>query len=135
MAQICGELQREKFVKSITFDDQRVNNNRVAIPVGDEEIDDDIIEPPELNIDDIDVDESDNEDDEEIDDFIRLWFEGLDEEDINEDSISNDEINESLNELLNTQIHPADNNDAKWDLTTLFKSQLVAPSFFSNMSL
>jgi len=135
MAQIRGELQREKFVKSITFDDQRVNNNRVAIPIGDEEIDDDIIEPPELNIDDIDVDESDNEDDEEIDDFIRLWFEGLDEEDINEDSISNDEINESLNELLNTQIHPADNNDAKWDLTTLFKSQLVAPSFFSNMSL
>jgi len=135
MVQIRGELQREKFVKSITFDDQRVNNNRVAIPIGDEEIDDDIIEPPELNIDDIDVDESDNEDDEEIDDFIRLWFEGLDEEDINEDSISNDEINESLNELLNTQIHPADNNDAKWDLTTLFKSQLVAPSFFSNMSL
>jgi len=135
MAQIRGELQREKFVKSITFDDQQVNNNRVAIPIGDEEIDDDIIEPPELNIDDIDVDESDNEDDEEIDDFIRLWFEGLDEEDINEDSISNDEINESLNELLNTQIHPADNNDAKWDLTTLFKSQLVAPSFFSNMSL
>jgi|SRR5438034_6907371 len=135
MAQIRGELQREKFVKSITFDDQRVNNNRVAIPIGDEEIDNDIIEPPELNIDDIDVDESDNEDDEEIDDFIRLWFEGLDEEDINEDSISNDEINESLNELLNTQIHPADNNDAKWDLTTLFKSQLVAPSFFSNMSL
>ena len=136
MAQIHGELQREKFVKSITFDDQRVNNNRVAIPVGDEEIDDDIIEPQELNINDIDIDdESDNEDDEEIDDFIRLWFEGLDEEDINEDSISNDEINESLNELLNTQIHPADNNDAKWDLTTLFKSQLVAPSFFSNMSL
>ncbi|GET02159.1 hypothetical protein RCL_jg15761.t1 [Rhizophagus clarus] len=27
------------------------------------------------------------------------------------------------------------NNDAKWDLTTLFKSQLVAPSFFSSMSL
>ena len=72
MAQIRGELQREKFVKSITFDDQRVNNNRVAIPIGDEEIDDDIIEPPELNIDDIDVDESDNEDDEEIDDFITL---------------------------------------------------------------
>src|SRR5437016_3953566 len=124
MAQICGELQREKFVKSITFDDQRVNNNRVAIPVGNEEIDDDIIELQELNINDIDIDdESDNEDDEEIDEFIKLWFEGLDEEDIIEDNISDNEIEENLNELLNTQIHPADNNDAKWDLTTLFKSR------------
>jgi hypothetical protein len=140
MAQIRGELQREKFIKSISFDNQQINNNRVAVPVGDEEIDDAIMEPPELDVNDNDIgiesDSEHNEDNEELDEFIKLWFEGLDEEDINED-ISYDEIDEDsseLNELLNSNIHPADNNDVKWDLITLFKSQLVAPSFFSNMS-
>ncbi|PKY58293.1 hypothetical protein RhiirA4_429606 [Rhizophagus irregularis] len=134
MAQIHGELQREKFIKSIILDDQLVNNNRIAVPVGDEEIDESIMEPPELDVDDID-DKSDNGDDDEVDKFIKLWFEGLNEEDISEDDTPDNKINENLNELLSTQIHSADNNDAKWDLTTLFKSQLVAPSFFSNMSL
>ncbi|CAB4395903.1 unnamed protein product [Rhizophagus irregularis] len=134
MAQIRGELQREKFIKSIILDDQRVNNNRIAVPVGDEEIDDSIMKPPELDVDDID-DKSDNGNDDEVDEFIKLWFEGLNEKDISEDDTPDNEINENLNKLLSTQIHPADNNDAKWDLTTLFKSQLVAPSFFSNMSL
>lgn len=136
MAQIRGELQREKFIKSISFDNQQINNNRVAVPVGDEEIDDAIMEPPELDVNDNDIgiesDSEHNEDNEELDEFIKLWFEGLDEEDINED-ISYDEIDEDsseLNELLNSNIHPADNNDVKWDLITLFKSQLVAPSFF-----
>ncbi|CAG8791106.1 21915_t:CDS:2, partial [Gigaspora rosea] len=98
MAQIRGELQREKFIKSIRFDDQRVKNNRIAVPVGNEEIDNIMLEPPELD--------------------------GLDEEDISEDDISDNEIDINLNELLNIQIHPADNDNAKWDLTTLFKSQL-----------
>ncbi len=136
MAQIRGELQREKFIKSISFDNQQINNNRVAVPVGDEEIDNAIMEPPELDVNDNDIgiesDSEHNEDNEELDEFIKLWFEGLDEEDINED-ISYDEIDEDsseLNELLNSNIHPADNNDVKWDLITLFKSQLVAPSFF-----
>lgn len=136
MAQIRGELQREKFIKSISFDNQQINNNRVAVPVGDEEIDDAIMEPSELDVNDNDIgiesDSEHNEDNEELDEFIKLWFEGLDEEDINED-ISYDEIDEDsseLNELLNSNIHPADNNDVKWDLITLFKSQLVAPSFF-----
>ena len=140
MAQIRGELQREKFIKSISFDNQQINNNRVAVPVGDEEIDDAIMEPPELDVNDNDIgiesDSEHNENNEELDEFIKLWFEGLDEEDINED-ISYNEIDEDsfeLNELLNLNIHPADNNDVKWDLITLFKSQLVAPSFFSNMS-
>ena len=98
------------------------------------------MEPPELDVNDNDIgiesDSEHNEDNEELDEFIKLWFEGLDEEDINED-ISYDEIDEDsfeLNELFNSNIHPADNNDVKWDLITLFKSQLVAPSFFSNMS-
>ncbi|RIB21467.1 hypothetical protein C2G38_2034366 [Gigaspora rosea] len=129
MAQIRGELQREKFIKSIRFDDQRVKNNRIAVPVGNEEIDNIMLEPPELDVNDID-DEGDNEDNENMDDFIKLWFEGLDEEDISEDDISDNEIDKNLNELLNIQIHPADNDNAKWDLTTLFKSQLVAPNFF-----
>ncbi len=136
MAQIRGELQREKFIKSISFDNQQINNNRVAVPVGDEEIDDAIMEPSELDVNDNDIgiksDSEHNEDNEELDEFIKLQFEGLDEEDINED-ISYDEIDEDsseLNELLNSNIHPADNNDVKWDLITLFKSQLVAPSFF-----
>jgi len=136
MAQIRGELQREKFIKSISFDNQQINNNRVAVPVGDEEIDDAIMEPPELDVNNNDIgiesDSEHNEDNEELDEFIKLWFEGLDEEDINED-ISYDEIDEDsseLNELLNSNIHPADNNDVKWDLIILFKSQLVAPSFF-----
>jgi hypothetical protein len=132
MAQIRGELQREKFIKSISLDDQQVHNSRVAAPIGDEEIDDAIMEPPELEIDDNIDNESDNGgDNEEVDEFIRLWFEGLDEEDVNEDNFSNEDSSELLEELLNTQIHPADNNNAKWDLITLFKSQLVAPSFFS----
>ncbi|CAG8804455.1 30021_t:CDS:2 [Gigaspora margarita] len=80
-------------------------------------------------------DESDNEVNENIDNFIKLWFERLDKEDISEDNISDNEIDKNLNELLNIQIHPADNNNTKWDLTTLFKSQLVAPNFFSNMLL
>ncbi len=136
MAQIRGELQREKFIKSISFDNQQINNNRVAVPVGDEEIDDAIMEPSELDVNDNDIgiksDSEHNEDNEELDEFIKLWFEELDEEDINED-ISYDEIDEDsseLNELLNSNIHPADNNDVKWDLITLFKSQLVASSFF-----
>ncbi|CAB5217558.1 unnamed protein product [Rhizophagus irregularis] len=90
----------------------RVNNNRIAVPVGDEEIDDSILEPPELDVDDID-DKSDNGDNDEVDEFIKLWFEGLNEEDISENDTSDNEINENLNELLSTQIHPADNNDAK----------------------
>ena len=140
MVQIRDELQREKFIKSISFDNQQINNNRVAVPVGDEEIDDAIMEPPELDVNDNDIgiesDSEHNEDNEELDEFIKLWFEGLDEEDINED-ISYDEIDEDsseLNELFNSNIHPADNNNVKWDLITVFKSQLVAPSFFSNMS-
>ncbi|GBC09669.1 hypothetical protein RclHR1_09030001 [Rhizophagus clarus] len=73
MAQIRGEFQREKFVKSITFDNQQVNNNRVVLPIRNEEIDDAILEPPELNVDDIDIDDnSNNENDEEIDEFIKL---------------------------------------------------------------
>ncbi|CAG8806862.1 41608_t:CDS:1, partial [Gigaspora margarita] len=123
MVQICGELQREKFIKSIRVDDQQVKNNRVAVPVGDKEIDDIVLEPPELDVNNID-DESDNEDNKDIDDFIKLWFEKLDKEDISEDDISDNEIDNNLNELLNIQIHPADNDNAKWDLTTLFKSQL-----------
>ena len=90
------------------------------------------MEPPELEIDDNINNESDNgEDNEKVDKFIRLWFEGLDEEDVNEDNFSNEDSSELLEELLNTQIHPANNNNAKWNLITLFKSQLVAPSFFS----
>ncbi|PKY30866.1 hypothetical protein RhiirB3_392891 [Rhizophagus irregularis] len=81
MAQIRGELQREKFIK---------------IPVGDEEIDDSILEPPELDVDDID-DKSDNGDNDEVDEFIKLWFEGLNEEDISENDTSDNEINENLN--------------------------------------
>ncbi|GBB98940.1 hypothetical protein RclHR1_03370007 [Rhizophagus clarus] len=133
-----SELQREKFVKSITFDNQQVNNNRVALLIRDEEIDDAILESPELNVDNIDMDDnSDNENDKETDKFIKLWFEGLDEEDISnsEDNISDNKIDENLNKLLSTQIHLTDNNDAKWDLTTLFKSQLVVSSFFFSMSL
>ncbi len=119
MAQIRGELQREKFIKSISFDNQQINNNRVAVPVGDEEIDDAIMEPSELDVNDNDIgiesDSEHNEDNEELDEFIKLWFEGLDEEDINED-ISYDEIDKDsseLNELLNSNIHPADNNNVK----------------------
>ena len=141
MAQIRGELQREKFIKSISFDDQQINNTRIAVPIGNEEIDDIIMEPPELNIDDDDIDEeSDNESDNgnnnETDEFIKLWFERLNEEDTNVDDISDDEIDEDsseLNELLRRRIHPADNDDAKWDLTTLFKTELIAPNFFFNM--
>src|SRR6266511_306382 len=115
MAQIRGELQREKFIKSISFDNQQINNNRVAVPVGDEEIDNAIMEPPELDVNDNDIGiESDREHNE-------------DNEDISYDEI--DEDSSELNELLNSNIHPADNNDVKWDLITLFKSQLVAPSF------
>ncbi|CAG8746238.1 18595_t:CDS:2, partial [Rhizophagus irregularis] len=93
MAQIRGELQREKFIKSIILDDQ------IAVPVGDKEIDDSILEPPELDVDDID-DKSDNGDNDEVDEFIKLWFEGLNEEDISENDTSDNEINENLNELL-----------------------------------
>ncbi|CAG8741119.1 3526_t:CDS:2 [Gigaspora margarita] len=62
-SQIHGELQKEKFIK--------IKNNRVAVPVGDEEIDNIVLEPPELDVNNID-DESDNEDNENIDDFIKL---------------------------------------------------------------
>ena len=53
-----------------------------------------------------------------------------------DDDISDSEIDEDFlefNELLRRQIHSADNDDAKWDLLTLFKSELVVPSFFSDM--
>ena len=53
-----------------------------------------------------------------------------------DDDISDSEIDEDsleFNELLRRQIHPADNDDAKWDLLTLFKSELIVPSFFSDM--
>ncbi|GBC06082.1 hypothetical protein RclHR1_06610005 [Rhizophagus clarus] len=41
--------------------------------LGDEEINDAILEPPELNVDDIDIDDnSDNENDEETNEFIKL---------------------------------------------------------------
>ncbi|CAG8848053.1 25669_t:CDS:1, partial [Gigaspora margarita] len=112
MAQIRAKLQREKFIKSIRVDNQQIKNNRVAVPVGNEEIDDIVLEPPELDVNNID-NESDNEDNEDIDDFIKLWFEGLDEEDISEDNISDNEIDNNLNELLNIQIHSADNDNAK----------------------
>ena len=115
-----------------------VHNNSVNLnwTSGNEEIDDIIMEPPELNIDDDDIDEeSDNESDNgnnnETDEFIKLWFERLNEEDTNVDDISDDEIDEDsseLNELLRRRIHPADNDDAKWDLTTLFKSQRLVPT-------
>jgi hypothetical protein len=62
-----------------------------------------------------------------------LWFEGLNEEDTNVDDTSDSEDSSELNELLSRRIHPADNNDAKWDLITLFKTGLVAPTFFSKM--
>ncbi|CAG8826985.1 1053_t:CDS:2, partial [Gigaspora margarita] len=64
-------------------------NNRVAVPVGDKEINNIILEPLELN------------------------FEGLDEEYISKDDISDNEIDKNLNELLNIQIHFANNDDAK----------------------
>ncbi|CAB4475586.1 unnamed protein product [Rhizophagus irregularis] len=70
--------------------------NLIAVPVGDEEIDDSILEPPELDVDDID-DKSDNGDNDEVDEFIKLWFEGLNEEDISENDTSDNEINENLN--------------------------------------
>src|SRR6266540_6216244 len=119
MAQIRDELQREKFIKSISYYNQQINNNRIIVPIRDEEIEDAIIELPELDVNDNDIgiesDSEHNEDNEELDEFIKLWFEGLDEEDINED-ILYDEIDEDsseLNELLNSNIHPADNNDVK----------------------
>jgi len=135
MAQIRGELQREKFVKNISFEDQQVKNNRIAIPIGDEESDD--IMKLNGNYDDRD----ENENEEETDEFIKSWFERLEEEEnINDntldDDISDSEIDEDsleFNELLRRQIHPADNDDAKWDLLTLFKSELIVPSFFSDM--
>ncbi|RGB42496.1 hypothetical protein C1646_750819 [Rhizophagus diaphanus] len=67
----CGEFQREKFIKSIILDDQQVNNNRIVVPIRDEEIDDSIMELPKLDVNDID-DKSDNRDDDEIDEFIKL---------------------------------------------------------------
>ncbi|CAB4484773.1 unnamed protein product [Rhizophagus irregularis] len=41
-----------------------------------------------------------------------------------------DEDSSEFNALLENQIHPADNDDAKWDLTTLFKFGLEVPGFF-----
>ncbi|PKC05895.1 hypothetical protein RhiirA5_420336 [Rhizophagus irregularis] len=75
-------------------------------------------------------DESDKENDEndennECDEFIRSWLEILVEDTNNGiNNISGNQIDEDsseFNALLENQIHPADNDDAKWDLTTLFK--------------
>ena len=136
MAQIRGELQREKFVKNISFEDQQVKSNRIAIPIREEESD-----IMKLNRNCDDRDENENENKEETDEFIKSWFKRLEEkENINDnildDDISNSEIDEDsleFNELLRRQIHPVDNDDAKWDLLTLFKFELVVPSFFSDM--
>ncbi|CAG8509231.1 493_t:CDS:2 [Gigaspora margarita] len=86
---------QEKFIKSVRVDDQQVKSNRVTVPVGDEEIDNIILELLELDM-------NDNDD-----------FERLDKENISKDDISDNEIDKNLNELLNIQIHLADNDDTK----------------------
>jgi len=74
----------------------------------------------------IDRDENENENEEETNEFIKSWFERLEEEEninnnILDDNISDSKINEDsleFNELLKRQIYPADNDNAKWDLLT-----------------
>ncbi|CAB4402585.1 unnamed protein product [Rhizophagus irregularis] len=96
------------------------------------------METLELDMDNEEVfyDESDKENDEnnECDEFIRSWLEILVEDTNNGiNNISGNQIDEDsseFNALLENQIHPADNDDAKWDLTTLFKFGLEVPGFF-----
>ncbi|GBB93666.1 hypothetical protein RclHR1_02210001 [Rhizophagus clarus] len=124
MAQIRGELKRQKFMKNIFIENKQVKNDRIAVPIGND-VAKDQMESLELNTDNNKVfyDKSDKENDEndennEQDEFIRSWFEILEEEDTNNgvNNISGDEINENsseFNALLENQIHPTDNDDAK----------------------
>ncbi|CAB4474631.1 unnamed protein product [Rhizophagus irregularis] len=145
MAQIRGELKRQKFMKNISIENEQAKNDRIAVPIGNDEAEDQM-ETLELDMDNDEVfyDESDNENDEnddnnECDEFIRSWLEILEEEDTNNgiNNISGNQIDEDsseFNALLENQIHSADNDDAKWDLTTLFKLGLEAPGFFYMLS-
>ncbi|GBB97911.1 hypothetical protein RclHR1_00310039 [Rhizophagus clarus] len=107
MAQIRGELKRQKFMKNISIENEKVKNDRIAVPIGND-VAEDQMESLELDTDNDEVfyDESDKENNEnnennERDEFIRSWFEILEEEDTNNgvNNISGDEIDEDSSEF------------------------------------
>lgn len=146
MAQVRAEMFRIKQLKNAEKDNKLAKSLRIALPVGNYDDDDNgnNLEPFELNIDELndisDVDETDDKIDDntnflETNEFIKFWFDMLNEEDENNnEELVNDEESDRSSEiltlLLGRCISPADSDEAKWKLSNLFNSSLEPPSNF-----
>ena len=156
MAQVRAEMFHIKQLKNAEKNNKLVKSLRVALPVGnyndDDDDNDDGLEPPKLDIDelnDISDDETNNNEignssnfsqkNSETNEFIKFWFDMLNDEDENnnEELVNNEENDEEndisseiLTLLLGRCISPADSNEAKWELSNLFNSSLESPNNF-----
>lgn len=147
MAQVRAEMFRIKQLKNAEKDNKLVKSLRVALPVGNYDDDDnnsDNLEQSELDIDELndisDIDETSDKIDNntnfsETNEFIKFWFDMLNEEDENNnEELVNDEESDRSSEiltlLLGRCISPADSNEAKWELSNLFNSSLEPPNNF-----
>lgn len=54
MAQIRGKLKRQKFMKNISIKNEQVKNDRIAVPIGNDEVKDQM-KTLELNMDNKEV--------------------------------------------------------------------------------
>ena len=136
MAQLRGEIQREKFLNDIFLEEKYSKIERIEKPIGNDVSNEHVSsnssdESSSLNEDEILIDD---DDDHPSDGFMDTWFNLLNEEDFNENNEDEEsdleEDSEDLKLLLHHHVHPADNQDAKWRLEALFKPDLEAPPCF-----
>ncbi|CAG8807645.1 4733_t:CDS:1, partial [Racocetra fulgida] len=73
------------------------------------------------------------------DEIMRHWIDMISEEDLTDDEeLAKFDININVNNVepnqnINYKDHPAINNDAKWEIQTLFKDDIPVPPFISDL--
>jgi hypothetical protein len=138
MSQMKGEYQRQKRVENISRANKKMKTTNIAIPVVQEQQEDDLFHVSDDDYDFLDQDPEDSEHDIETSrewrNLINEWIEMVNEEaEINEAEEEDDEcleplINQvmDLDQILRKQ-HPLINKKAKWKLDDIFDFEKLRP--------
>ncbi len=146
MSQIKGEFQRQKRLENIMSANKKLKSTNVAIPIVQEQQDDD-----QFNVSDNDDDffnqssedsEQDIESPREWRNLINEWIEMVEDDEeseiLNQEDEENDETEPLIDRVMNLdeilqKKHPLINKKAKWKLGDIFDFEKLQPPTYLSL--
>jgi len=146
MSQIKGEFQRQKRLENIMSANKKLKSTNVAIPIVQEQQDDD-----QFNVSDNDDDffnQSSEDSEQEIEssrewrNLINEWIEMVEDDEeseiLNQEDEENDETEPLIDRVMNLdeilqKKHPLINKKAKWKLGDIFDFEKLQPPTYLSL--